>query len=154
MSLIDQESRKSPPFTPGQEAIEAVLRIMTSVSTDTQSDKSPSNGVGKALQEYTTVLGEQPNRHPSGPKGPKNVHGKLQPPNRPGYGSKGREIMLVTNYFPVQLPDCLTVHHYDVSIIPSKLPKLLSRQVRNVEIMHVYTVWLVWGIPREYPVTV
>ena len=62
-------------------------------------------------------------------KGP-DYHGKQQPPNRPGHGTKGREIVLYANYFSLQLPNkCITVYHYDVTIEPSKLPKIMSRQV-------------------------
>ena len=61
-------------------------------------------------------------------RGP-NDHGKKQPPNRPDHGSEGRKISLFTNYFPLRLPECMTIYHYDVSMKPDKLPKAFSRQV-------------------------
>ena len=63
-----------------------------------------------------------------GLKGPNNSFGKVQPPNRPGHGSRGREIALMAKYFLIQMPDCITVHHYDVTIVPEKLSKPLHRQ--------------------------
>jgi eukaryotic translation initiation factor 2C len=61
-------------------------------------------------------------------KGPANYHGKKQPPDRPDVGTKGRTIVVRTNFFPVKLPSEFTVYHYDVSITP-KLPKRLNRIV-------------------------
>ena len=71
--------------------------------------------------------------------GPVNFHGKQQPPNRPGFGTKGREIALYTNFFPIRLPQNMDVYHYDITISPKKspkpgkLPKWLSRRVSEIE---------------------
>ena len=66
-------------------------------------------------------------------RGPENYHGKQQPPDRPGFGSLGRQVMLRANFFDIRLPKVITVYHYDVSITPKKLPKSACRTVsRNV----------------------
>lgn len=62
-------------------------------------------------------------------KGPVNYYDKKQPPDRPGYGKQGREILVRSNYFPLLLPRHMSVHHYDVAIVPGKLPKHVSRLV-------------------------
>ena len=62
-------------------------------------------------------------------KGPSNHYGKKQPPDRPGHGSEGREIVVRSNYFPLRLPRHITIHHYDVATVPVKLPKSVSRLV-------------------------
>ena len=62
--------------------------------------------------------------------GPVSFHGKKQPPDRPGVGTKGRNIVVRANFFPVQLRD-RTLYQYDVSITP-KLPKRLNRYVYEV----------------------
>lgn len=57
-------------------------------------------------------------------------HGKKQPPNRPGFGVKGREITVQANFFPVRLPRDLSIYRYDVSILPpSKYPKWMCRKI-------------------------
>ena len=63
-------------------------------------------------------------------QGPKNSHGKKQPPDRPGFGTLGRKIAVRSNFFCVNLPRQLTIHQYDVSIGPgNKYPKWLSRLI-------------------------
>ena len=63
-------------------------------------------------------------------KGPENHNGKEQPPDRPGFGTLGRKIVVRSNFFPVKLPRSLTIHQYDVSIGPGdKYPKWLSRLI-------------------------
>lgn len=62
-------------------------------------------------------------------KGPTNYHGLQQPPNRPGIGTKGRRVMVRTNFFPITIPQLLPVYPYDVTITPQKLPKKFCRKV-------------------------
>ena len=69
-----------------------------------------------------------PYKRKTAAKGPDD-HGKKQPPDRPGHGDRGKEIRLYTNFFLLKLPDTMTVHHYDVSMIPEKLSKALVQQV-------------------------
>ena len=49
-------------------------------------------------------------------------------PPRPGYGTKGRKIPLITNYFKVDIPEDLTLYQYDVVIEPD-VPKPVKRRV-------------------------
>ena len=51
------------------------------------------------------------------------------PPDRPGFGYQGRPIALKTNFFDVKFRDSFTIHHYDVTITPAKIPKILARKV-------------------------
>ena len=64
-------------------------------------------------------------------RGPKNYHGKQQPPDRPGFGSLGRQVMLRTNFLDIRIPKVMTIYHYDISITPEKLPKNVCREVSN-----------------------
>ena len=48
------------------------------------------------------------------PQGPSNYHGKPQPPQCPDFGTQGRQIEVCANFFPVKLPEMLTVYQYDV----------------------------------------
>lgn len=59
-----------------------------------------------------------------------NDYGKKQPPDRPGFGTKGRQITVQANFFPVRLPSNLSIYQYDVSILPpSKYPKWMCRKI-------------------------
>lgn len=62
-------------------------------------------------------------------KGPINFYGLQQPPHRPGLGTKGRHVMVRTNFFPIKIPQFMTVFHYDVTVTPQKLPKRFYRKV-------------------------
>ncbi len=56
--------------------------------------------------------------------------GKEHPPNRPGFGTKGRQITVRANFFSVQLPRYLSIYHYDMAILPpSKYPKWMCRMI-------------------------
>ena len=87
----------------------------------------------------------QPRQNTSSPKsfvkpvkkGPTNHYGKKQPPDRPGHGSEGREIVVHSNYFPLRLPRHITIHHYDVATVPVKLPKSVSRLVSTKHVLIV-----------------
>ncbi len=58
-----------------------------------------------------------------------NPYGKIQPPTRPSFGTRGREISLKTNCFSFVLPPVIKVYHYDVAMLPAKLPEFVSRLV-------------------------
>ena len=60
-----------------------------------------------------------------------NYHGKTQPPTRPSFGARGWQIVLKTNFFPLSLSSIMSVYHYDVAIVPAKLPKIDSRLVSH-----------------------
>jgi len=47
---------------------------------------------------------------------------------RPGYGTGGRQVQTTVNAFPVEIPD-EAIHHYDVAIIPDKLPARLNMKL-------------------------
>ena len=49
-------------------------------------------------------------------------------PRRPGYGTRGRPIPLLTNFFAVEIPTDLTLYHYDVDIEPT-VPRPVKRRV-------------------------
>ena len=62
-------------------------------------------------------------------KGPQNYHGKQQPPKRPGFGTQGRKMVVQANFFPIKLPQQITLYHYDVAMVPEKMPKNHCRKV-------------------------
>ena len=70
-----------------------------------------------------------PVTNPATLKGPQNYHGLKQPPNRPGFGTKGRRMMVQTNFFPLKLPRQMMLYHYDVAMVPEKMPKNHCRKV-------------------------
>lgn len=84
-------------------------------------------------QKYTMAPGatQQPVSSPGKIKEElRNIHGKIQPPNRPGPGTAGGRVMVRANFFPIVLPREMTIHHYDVSIEPQKLSKNVYRKVK------------------------
>ena len=93
----------------------------------------PTSAIAKPLSYNSHLVNGSKTRGP-------NDHGKKQPPDRPDHGSEGRKISLFTNYFPLRLPECMTIYHYDVSMKPDKLPKALSRQV---SVITLYTLFLI-----------
>ena len=60
-----------------------------------------------------------------------NYHVKTQPPTRPSFGARGWQIALKTNFFPLSLPSIMSIYHYDVVMVPAKLPKVDSRLVSH-----------------------
>ncbi len=147
-AVMAQQSKLSQEILPsapdGVTSIVAAQGINASLSTDVQekNKKCSSSATTQVcavsrIEPVNTYLGQmcdcgkQVNYVNGQPvkKGPKNYYGNHQPPYRPDHGNDGYEIELVTNYFPVHLPNCLTIHHYDVAMVPEKLPKLLSREV-------------------------
>ena len=58
-----------------------------------------------------------------------NPYGKIQPPTRPSFGTRRREISLKINCFSLVLPQVITVYHYDVAMLPARLPEVVSRLV-------------------------
>lgn len=43
-------------------------------------------------------------------------------PLRPGYGTKGRAIVVRSNFFPVQIPKDLAMYEYKITVKPDELP--------------------------------
>ncbi len=100
---------------------EATSMLKCTAAPTKTTQRSPQTGASSSFPAASTGL------PPS--QGPNN-HGKKQPPDRPEFGKKGRQIMVRANFFPVQLPRHLTIHQYDVSIAPpSKYPKWMCRKI-------------------------
>ena len=43
-------------------------------------------------------------------------------PLRPGWGTKGRPIILRANFFPITFPEGLSLYEYTIAVTPDKLP--------------------------------
>lgn len=56
-----------------------------------------------------------------------NVSLAAQFPNRPGYGTAGRPIVVYANYFKIQVPAGLAVTRYSVEVTPEAKGKKLAR---------------------------
>lgn len=56
--------------------------------------------------------------------------GGPRPPKRPGYGTVGRSIRLMANFFRLNISSELTdLYHYDVEITPIKCSETVKRDV-------------------------
>ncbi|CAI8030664.1 Protein argonaute-2 (Fragment), partial [Geodia barretti] len=67
-------------------------------------------------------------------------------PPRPGLGTRGRPIRLLTNFFKVEIPPDLTLYHYDVVIEPN-VPRAIKRKVmQGAKLQHD------WVFSGQYPV--
>ena len=56
--------------------------------------------------------------------------GGPRPPQRPGYGAKGRPIRLMANFFRLDISSQLSdLYHYDVEITPIKCSQTVKRDV-------------------------
>ena len=147
---LQSSSRFLTPLTPSPSTASPSTVSLVSSSSDSPPQKSatvqpvppPSaeqemyHAKPKSVSAQPKFVSARPVSTPAGsakPKslaGPMNWHQKVQPPNRPGFGTKGRKMMVRANFFPIRLPDCITVYHYDVVVSgPKKLSKELSRKV-------------------------
>ncbi|KAF3839440.1 hypothetical protein F7725_018157 [Dissostichus mawsoni] len=56
-------------------------------------------------------------------------------PRRPGFGTVGKPIKLLANYFEVEIPK-MDVFHYEVDIKPDKCPRRVNREVVEYMVQH------------------
>ena len=71
-------------------------------------------------------------REPS-TSGPVAIPDKHPFPHRPGLGTRGKRIPLLTNFFKVKIPSNLTLFHYDVEILPD-VPRAIKRKVMQAAV--------------------
>ena len=137
------EQQRATPSTPPQ------LALPSTPSTPSRVTRSDPTVPPTASQMPTSSGGAGQAQAPS-TKGPTNYHGRPQPPNRPGFGTAGRKMMVRSNFFPIRLPRDMTVYHYDVVIEPQKLPKSALRKVSlrfwvnklsYCRVLMVYQLW-------------
>lgn len=119
----------APPFRSSSDKSPSTAQTsITAVVSDSAS--SVAQPVSDSAQLPRGPPTKQVDRHKErSVKAPLNYHGKKQPPDRPGFGTKGKKMLVRANFFPIRLPPQMTVYHYDVVIDPAKLSKAACRKV-------------------------
>ncbi|TVY84069.1 Protein argonaute [Lachnellula suecica] len=83
-----------------------------------EEDVKRSHGSGKNLQPDSQVQKiENETLKDAQLKGAKQLHEQRLPP-RPGFGTKGREVILWANYFEVIAPKDLILFRYSIAVLP------------------------------------
>ncbi|XP_054717130.1 protein argonaute-4-like [Uloborus diversus] len=119
------QGKKSKTTTASVEAVETGIpeRTLASQKQTMESDSTSQSSRDSASQIMEKVAGLSIKPKPY--EAPKK---KVSPIKRPGYGTAGRKIALLANYFVLKFQD-VSVYHYDVDIVDGPKDKKKGKSV-------------------------